>query len=223
MTPPTPPSAQPRGLKWLADLGAVVLVISMLAAGGMAGLFALQDLRAAAGERKFILAARATDPQILAELGAEIAEGLERGPRTWHLHELASRVALYLPPVDAETGRQELLAALAISPGRGDLWARLATVDLHEFGHLTPNGTAALERSFLVSPFGRRSLQFWRVEFALMNFATLTEDTKTALNQGLSAVMQTPHGRGWLEERSGRLHDEDARLFIAMALEADAD
>ena len=184
----------------LSHLLRLILPAVCFAAAIWSAAYARWDLRASAAEAALARVTAGVTEAAQSVAIAHAAEILLERHATSKLHDLAARLALAQRPVDLDAARRETHAELRRSPAQGDSWARLAFIDVVETGRLGSTGRDALQRSFLVGPFGNISFQRWRVEFALGFWHDLNDELRASARWNLRA-----RDRYWLQRLVARL------------------
>lgn len=185
--------------------------------GAAAGLWLAQaDYRSGVAGRVLARADAAEANERTARM-TEAAGFLGASGPTGSLRELQARLAAMQTPPDIELAQLRSEQALARSPARKESWARLAYAEAAQNGALTPEGLAALNRSFVTAPFATRSFQLWRIEFGLSYWPSLDDEAKSHIGRALAALAALPGARpdaNALQEMADRLPYPEARQFL---------
>jgi|WetSurMetagenome_2_1015567.scaffolds.fasta_scaffold167573_2 hypothetical protein len=107
---------------------------------------------------------------------------------------VADRTLSQPDPHRDEVARRLSEQALARYPYDTSALLRLAYIDRAGSDRLGPDGVAALKRSYALVPFDHY-VAFWRIRFALENWAELPLDLKEAVRQEEVAVESQPGHR----------------------------
>jgi hypothetical protein len=128
-----------------------------------------------------------------------------------------ARLAGAAPPSPAARAESAALSrgAVAQFPYDTGAWLRLAYLDRLEHGRLTPQGLAALRRSYdlvAVDPdFG-----VWRISFALENSQSLPPLLRAAVREEVSALWTVQRDRGRLLNLRTQLQNPAGRLSLLL-------
>ena len=100
----------------------------------------------------------------------------------WLVVSFAAALCFLQDEVETQKLRKASLATLRSidkNPRPVSNWNRLAYIDVVDNGKLTSEGLAALEESFMRSPYGSVEDMYWRLEFTNAFWPSLTIEVKT--------------------------------------------
>lgn len=116
---------------------------------------------------------------------------------------------------DLALARQETMKSLRQAPSNATAWLRLAYIDSRSSAGLGPGGVRALERSYVVAPFGPDDTD-WRLRFAFNHWTRLDTVTRRLVLDELRVHLHEGEPAGWALMRDVR----DPAGYLAVGLTA---